>query len=303
MKKTTAIVAALAVSLFCANAFAQAPEKESYLFNHWSVGVGLSLPHGLNVQAAGTILPNLQVRVVYNNMFPYIGIANAVLKNNPNVGSINPFVTSIALPGGGYHQNGVNIDKIDIEGRLKSSELNFLIDFLPSEISSIRLTAGVVLDLSPDMVTITGKPVSNDGSAALQPSDCGNVEIAGITTDLQGNVNFRASYGLKTVRPYLGFGFGRPVDPSKRVTVNFDLGVAYTGGIHLYSQSYLLNPQKPAEVELNEAWINDPNNKVGNQTLKEALGTSADSFIKYVGMANSIPIMPYLRFTINVRLF
>ena len=291
MKKTTALLAALAVSLFCVNAFAQAPqndEKESFLFNHWSLGAGISITNGINFQAAGTILPNLQVRVSYNTFSPVVGIANGILKNNANIGSINPFQKTIPV---NINKNGIVIDNLDVEARLQSRQIELFVDFLPSEVSNIRFTGGVIVDLTPRLINATANP-----SPALSQSDR-DKEFFGISTDPSGVLHLYAAYGLKTIRPYLGVGFGRPVDVQKRVTVNFDLGVAYTGGVHLYSQSYFNDPNKPEEVELNEDWVNK------YPDVKDKLGSTGSKVLEYVGMANSFPIWPYLRLSINCRLF
>lgn len=288
MKKTTALVAALAVSLFSVNAFAQKSESqnESFFFNHWSVGVGLL--EDFHIQAATTILPNLQLRVLYSTLHPYVGVADTFLKKNPNIGTINPFHYSFPV---GYKGNGMQIDNIDLDAQLLSREINLFLDFFPSEISSIRFTGGVIIDLTPRIINATGTP-----NPALSQADR-DKEFFGISADPQGLVHMYATYGLKTIRPYLGIGFGRPVDVQKRVSVNFDLGVAYINGLHIYSESYFDDPNNPKPVELNEKWFND------YPDAKNALGSSADKIIEYIGMANSFPVLPYARLTLNVRLF
>ena len=75
------------------------------------------------------------------------------------------------------------------------------------------------------------------------------------------------------------------------------MGVAFIGGAHLYSYDYSSGSRVP--VELNEAWINDPN----NAELKANLGDSVNDIVPKLRMANNFPVMPYLRLTVNVRLF
>lgn len=300
MKKTTAFLAALAVSLFCVNASAQAPEKESYLFNHWSVGVGLL--EDFHVQATGSILPNLQIRVLYNTLTPYIAIADAITKNNPNIGGINPFVKDIPV---NADLNGVTIKDMNLEAKLNSRELHLLVDFYPSDISSIHFTGGVIFDLSPQMVTAHITPRGNDGSAILKPGADGSglVGFGGVSPDPNGVINVWAAYGLPTVRPYLGVGFGRPLDVKKRVSVNFDLGVAVIGGLRFYAEGYEdsvgVNWPTAKAVELSEEWCNTTT-LPGGKTVTEQVGSN---YIEYVGMASSFPVLPYARLTLNVRLF
>ena len=300
MKKTLAILAALAISFVSVNAYAQKQEKDNYLFNHWSIGVGVL--EDFHVQVAGTILPNLQIRLLYGSYQPYIALGSAILKNT-SVGAIDPYVNSFALGDGGYHQNGINIDKIDVEARIRTHELQMMVDFFPVKGSAFHVSGGLVFDISPDLLSAKATPKSNDGSPALQPSDMGKKSIAGISTDLEGNINLRASYGLSVVRPYVGIGFGRPVNLEKRVSVSFDMGLTYVGGLHLYTHNYVNTYPDPTVVEINGAYLNDPNNKVGDKTVKETLGADADKIIQYVDMTNTFPIMPYIRFAVNVRLF
>ena len=283
MKKAFAILAALAISFISVSAYAQEQKKDNYLFNHWSIGVGVL--EDFHIQVAGTILPNLQVRVMYNTLQPYIGLASAVLKNNPSVGPIDPFQKSIPV---NINQNGIKIDNLDLWAKYSSHNLQFLVDFFPAKRSSFHITGGIILNLTPHMLSATATP-----NPALSQADR-DKELYGISTDPNGVIHLYADYGLKTVRPYLGIGFGKPVDLEKRVSVSVDLGVAYIGGLHIYSQSYFNDPNKPEQVELNEAWVNK------YPAIQENLGPE---FTQYVRIANNFPVMPYVRFAVNVRLF
>lgn len=135
------------------------------------------------------------------------------------------------------------------------------------------------------------------GGPAIDPSNYANTEIFGVTTDPEGKLHLDVKYGLQRIQPYLGVGFGRPVDVNGRVGFNFDLGVAYVGGVHVMAKSYFDNPEKPVDVELNKAWID------ANPDIKDAMGADYDSITKYMNLANSFPIEPFIRFTLSVRLF
>lgn len=299
MKKTIAILATLAVTLFSVNASAQvAQEEESVLFNHWSVGVGIL--EDVHVQVAGTVFPFMQVRLLYNTLHPYIGIANAILKNNPTVGAIDPFQRSFDM--NAKLSETVTIDKMDVTARFKSRELNLMVDLFPSKTSGFHFTVGAVFDLTPKMLTVQATPLAN-GQAVLKPDAQGNgiVDIGGISQDPNGNLNIWASYGLSTVRPLLGLGFGRPVDLKHRVGVNFDMGVVFIGGLRMYSESYLESWPNPTTVEINEQWARTTKLPgENNSTIAETIG---ESTLKYVGIASNFPVLPYIRLTINVRLF
>ena len=79
--------------------------------------------------------------------------------------------------------------------------------------------------------------------------------------------------------------------------ISFLGGVAYIGGLHVYAKNYYADPQKPVDVELNQAWID------ANPDIKENMGADYDRAVNYLNMVNKFPVMPYMRFTLAVRLF
>lgn len=297
MKKIIAFVATLAVSMAAFSAYAQqAPEQENVLFKHVSVGVGVGILDGLQVQAATTILPNLQARILYTDFFPYIGIANGILKNKAGIG-INPFEYNIT--GINYHENSpkVNIDEVNLQGKAHQRNISLLADFFPFKKSSFHITGGIMVSLSRSLLSGKGtmKNTKND-EPVMSKENFGSLEFFGVTTDYDGNLLIDVQYKANVVKPYLGIGFGRPCSTQHRVGVNFDMGVAYTGGIHAYSYNY--SEGAPQKVELNEAWVNAP----GNEDLKDNIG-DAGQYLQYITKVNNFPIMPYLRFTVNVAIF
>lgn len=295
MKKIIALAVTLAVSVTSFNAFAQeAPKQDNVLFKHVSVGVGVGLLDGLQVQAATTILPNLQARILYTDFFPYVSLANGIMKNKVGIG-INPLEYKVS--GINYHESGVNIDEINFTGKAHQRNLSLLADFYPSKKSNFHVTGGIMVSLAPALISTKGV-LSNtkNGDPVMTEQDKGHVEFFGVTTDFNGDVLLDVQYKANRVKPYLGIGFGRPCSTKNRVGVNFDIGVAYTGGIHAYSYNY--TEGSPVKVELNEAWVNEP----GNEDVKNNLG-EAEQFLKYITTANKIPVMPYLRFTVNVAIF
>ena len=295
MKKIIAFVATLAVSMAAFSAYAQqAPEQENVLFKHVSVGVGVGILDGLQFQVSTTILPNLQARILYTDFFPYVSIANGILKNKAGIG-INPFEYNIT--GINYHDNGVNIDEINLSGKAHQRSISLLADFYPSKKSSFHITGGLMVSLTPSLLSAKGvlKNTKN-ADPVMDDQDKGHVKFYGITTDKQGDVLLDIQYGANVVKPYLGIGFGRPCSTKSRVGVNFDMGVAYVGGVHAYSYDY--SQGTPTKVELNEDWVNAP----GNEDVKDNIG-EAGNYLMYVSKANKFPVMPYLRFTVNVAIF
>lgn len=297
MKKTFAIVAALAVSLFSVNAFAQEQEKESYLFNHWSVGVGLI--DDFHVSVAATVLPNLQIRAMYSTLTPYLGIASAITKNKADIGPLNPFHKVMDF---NKSVNGVDIKSLDILANVQSRDLHLLVDFFPAKGSKFHLTAGAIISFTPDLVKVAATALDANGNPALKPDADGNglVSFGDVTPNPEGVINARIGYGLSRIRPYVGIGIGRPVATDKRVSVNFDLGLAYMGGVKVFSEGYMNNWPNAEVVEINQKWLETTKLPGSSKTLKEEMGETTAG---YFTSANTFPVLPYLRLTINVRLF
>lgn len=294
MKKVIALVASLAVSLAAFSAYAQqAPQQENVLFKHVSVGVGIGILDGFQFQAATTILPNLQARILYTDFFPYVSLADGIAKKNAGIG-INPFTYQIKKIN--YHKNGINIDEVNLNGNAHQRNISLLADYFPFKKSSFHITGGVMFSLTPTLLSGKGVPANTtNADPVMSDQDKGNVAFFGVTTDWDGNLLLDVKYGLPVVKPYLGIGFGRPCSTKHRVGVNFDMGVAYVGGVHAYSYNY--QGESPVKVELNEAWVNAP----GNEELKENIG-EAEKYLQYVTKVNNLPVMPYLRLTINVAI-
>lgn len=297
MKKVLAIASAVALTLASFNAQAQITDQENVLFNHWSIGVGFGFTEGIQITAGTTILPNLQGRIVYNTLSPVVAIANPIVaKFAPEYG-VNPISATIAV---GIHETSprIDVDEVNVNGNIHDRSLALLADFFPSKKSSFHITGGVMFNIHPQLVSLTATLVNKSSSEpAIDPSNYANTEFFGITTDPEGKVHVGLQSGLNVVQPYLGIGFGRPVSLNSRVSFNFDLGVTYIGGFHLVSRNYYENPEKPVNVELNQAWID------ANPDIKENMKDNYDTVTKYLNMVNGFPVQPYMRFTLAVRLF
>lgn len=297
MKKVLAIASAVALTLASFNAQAQIADQENVLFNHWSIGVGFGFTEGIQITAGTTILPNLQGRIVYNTLSPVVAIANPIVaKFAPEYG-VNPISATIAV---GIHETSprIDVDEVNVNGNIHDRSLALLADFFPSKKSSFHITGGVMFNIHPQLVSLTATLVNKSSSEpAVDPSNYANTEFFGITTDPEGKVHLGLQSGLNVVQPYLGIGFGRPVSLNSRVSFNFDLGVTYIGGFHLVSRNYYENPEKPVNVELNQAWID------ANPDIKENMKDNYDTVTKYLNMVNGFPVQPYMRFTLAVRLF
>lgn len=280
MKKTLAVLVALAVSVA---AFAQV-KNQNVLFKHLSLGVGVG--DDLHAEVATTLTPWLQMRVMYSTLMPYLGLAQSIAGSAlPQGSTISPLHVPVTV---NYKSEQITIDRVDVDGSINWHDINLLFDLYPAQASVFHFTVGAMIGLNPNLVSALAKPVP-----ALNQADWTTTRFMGVTTNKEGNVNIDARFAMNVVKPYVGIGFGRPVTKNNAVGVNFDLGVAYIGGIHIFSKDYYENPDAPKDVEINSAWVNsDPDMK-----------QQAGNYTQYLDMANSFPVLPVLRLTLNVRLF
>lgn len=273
-------------------AFAQ-EENDSMLFNHMSIGVDWGLLGRMGLDVAAPITPMFDVRAGFNTAL----VTSAALQmglESALAGKVN----GLAIQDGTYtltlsepiQKYGLDISKVEFQPQLKTSFVDLLFDFFPFKQGRFHLTAGAFFSLSSSMVHTTLSAYNADGQPGIPKSDWANTTIKGISADKDGKVQLDIKYGLP-VKPYVGLGWGRPVDTDRRVGFNFDLGVYFVGGVHVYSYDY--SAASPKAVELNSAWINK------DEELKEYAG----SYTEYIDMANKFPLLPMMRFSIFVRLF
>lgn len=280
MKKTLAVLVALAVSVA---AFAQV-KNQNVLFKHWSVGVGIG--DDIHGEVATTLTPWLQMRVMYSTLTPYLALGQSIAgKLLPQGSTINPLHIPLNV---NYKSADVQIDKVDIDGSINWRDINLLFDLYPAPTTVFHFTVGAMISLNPNLVSALATP-----TPALSQADWTTTEFMGVTTDKQGKIHIDGRFAMNVVKPYVGIGFGRPVTKNNAVGVNFDLGVAYIGGIHVYSKNYYENPDAPKDVEINSAWINS------EPKVKEQVG----NYAQYIDTANGFPVLPVIRLTLNVRLF
>lgn len=103
---------------------------------------------------------------------------------------------------------------IDIYPDIKTFVLGSFMDYHPFKKKIFRLTAGLSYEV------IQNYQVAFSSASGL---NLGGLQIA---SDDFGNINLGMKWN--TLRPYIGFGFGRAI-MKKRLGVGFDMGVAYMG--------------------------------------------------------------------------
>ena len=254
MKRTIALLAAIAVSILSIQASAQ----DKQLFNHAALGVTVGID-GLGAELVMPITPILQIRGGY---------------------SFLPFKYDRVVP---FDSKDYKGDAI-FTGNLWTGGLgNAMLDLYTGRESSFRITAGAFIG--------SGKLVSLliDTRDILGPEDYTTAvgwRGATISTDKDGFGH--ADLVVPKVLPYLGIGFGRSVDPEKRVAFTFDLGAAYTGGIKFTLYDY----SNPAVVQ---------SSVVTSDTFIDDNGKALDE--GWVDKVSAFPVLPMLKMGLFVRIF
>lgn len=111
----------------------------------------------------------------------------------------------------------IKMDKgssLDIFPQITSVVVGGLIDFHPFKKKIFRLTGGLSYEIAQHYdVSFNSTSGLNLGGLVIASDDFGNIQ-----------------FGMKwnALRPYLGFGFGKP-NMTKRIGVGFDMGVSYMG--------------------------------------------------------------------------
>ena len=304
MKKAMSLLTALLIS--ASAVFAQ----ELGIFNHLSIGVGLLGTDGEGIQVAAPLGNHFQVRGGFTThaLFPVIGTAVLgipAVKNatNGKVESVNPF--RYKLTGLGMEQGNIKIDNLDVEGKFISNNPELLFDFFPFRNAAFHITAGAYFNLNPKgLIQVKGVPTDANGNASFPESMRANARIYGITSDPDGNILLDAQWKNKVVRPYLGIGFGRPVSLKRRVGVNFDLGVAYTGGLRLVSYDYFDDVNKPNTVVLDGNWVDNTLLKNADPDNDKELIDYGNKIKDYTGQVDKYSkFWPVMKLTLFIRLF
>ncbi len=287
-------IAILALGLLASPAFAAGrsskdlPKKsqaiEYGLFNHLSLGVSVGVMDAAGIEIAAPIIPQIQVRGGLS-FLPVKGV----------------HLQTVTIPAWGTHPEG----QADIKGDFSWLNGNVLVDYFPFKKSSFHVTAGVFIG-GATLVTAHGyfgdPTYQNAGIDYFADGDNTNKSAANvytISTDKDSHLALNAKTGV--VRPFVGIGFGRTV-PNKRVSVSFDLGLEYTGGIKLFANGHLSGqPDVPVQItsEGLRAVVNEMKGENGTE-LYDNFGIFKDGAINTLA---SLPILPVLRLSVFFRLF
>ena len=278
MKRLFVLLSAL-ILLVPVQALAQdsgpVPSQESYTAPsdgfHMAAGVSLGLMDGAGVNLAFGVTDWLNVRAGFS------GIPSFLIKEYdvPEVG-------------------------VGVTGRFPASG-NLLFDFHPGG-KSFKLTAGIFFGASDFFKAFNTKALPD------------SYRKAGISYYADGNRNGDISqfytinpddkgflYGaLKAgaVKPFIGLGFGSAI-PRKRVGVNFDLGVEYTGGLDLRTDARNFLSGEVVNIPITTAGAMETVRVMRNSSREE----SYDKYFKYIDKLRSLPVLPVARVSVFVKLF
>ncbi|MBR3031381.1 MAG: hypothetical protein IKH93_09585 [Bacteroidales bacterium] len=181
--------------------------QENGVFNHIALGVTVG-DDGYGIELAAPIGNHIQVRGGY---------------------SLMPFTVTRPFTFGNVTVNGDTreMNNIPFSAKLlEGGQGRLLLDINPSKDASFHFTVGAMFG--------KGNLLSTKGDIrnVLYPDEYGSRGIGllpecVISSDKDGYLPI----DLKTnkIWPYLGIGFGQAVNPERRITAVFDLGVAYSG--------------------------------------------------------------------------
>lgn len=265
MKKILAFAAALSLSMLSMNSFAQ----DKQIFNHLGVGITDGLD-GIGLELVTTLTPYVQVRGGYS-FLPL----NATLKPS----QFSQDIPTVEI--GGKDRDISNMPvSLSV---LKGGRGKLLFDIFPGKHTPFHFTAGLYIgsgsffNAKADMREILDK--EEWATTAITFNDIS------MSTDKNGYAY--ADIKSAVVMPYLGIGFGHALNVNNRVSVSFDMGVLYTGGLKPFTYNYLRS-EKGEAIRITSRDLVDEN---GNQLDKGA-----------VDMLGKIPVMPMLKLNVFFRI-
>lgn len=270
MKRLAAIVIILSMGLSVGLGADAQTKKDKQLLNHLSIGVTAGVD-GVGGQIALPVGSHLQLRGGYSLLLPRTFNTEFDTDNLPQ-----GVRTELNVPSG---------EKINLSASLPFSTGKVLLDIFPTKKGGFHFTVGAHIG-GEDYLNIVA-PLT-----MMDPADWNTTYImvngAKVGTDAQGNL--KAGVKVPKVNPYAGLGFGRAISSNSRkfVTFTMDLGVIYTGGKH-------------------SVYVNDLNGnpvQIDGQAIKDISGGKLNGQIQdIVDKALGLPVIPMLRFALNVKLF
>lgn len=272
----------LFIAIACLLSISLHAQRNDKAFEHLAVGLNLGT-NGIGFELAAPICPVVGVRAGFDFM-PMFAIKKGINYDRPAI--LNNVPTSfleeryVNIP-----ENGV---KCNVTGKPHLTEGKILVDIYTSKNSSFHFTVGAVFG---NEIVARAKSVEKTIAAVeLYNQDIANGIILpepgyedGIKIDLEGYSitpdKGRVELDLKvnSFRPYVGFGFGRPV-PRKTIGCRFDMGVQFWG--------------KPKIID-----------RYGNHEITKNEPGITNDFKDAIKIINGIPVYPTIKFSIFGKIF
>lgn len=266
MKKIFAVFVAIAVSAM--SVFAQ--EQDKQIFNHLAVGPTIGFD-GLGIEIATTLTPFVQIRAGYSiTIPPALTIQGKTISALPETIEISDEQRPLR-------------DVASIKGRFNFGAPKVLFDIYPGRNTGFHFTLGAYF-CQPQLIGLDvdlSKTLKKDEYASyyIQLQE-GNLDSR-ISSDKDGFIH--AAIVSNVVRPYFGLGFGRQIRPDSRVSVSFDMGVVYTGGLKVTSYDYTLKDEgRPVYIT---------SEMIDNQD-----GGA-------INILSNVPVLPLMKLNIMIRIF
>ena len=226
--KTRLLTIATTVLLGAGSATAQ---DDFYgVFNHLGINAGIST-EGITVGAATPITPYLELGMDANFM-PGIKVK----------GTVNIGAGDIRIPTATGGVDTYHIDKGDLEGNFSRTTFNARLSVYPFGERNAFFIAGGLSFGGKKLAELSGycSEVARLYSEHPEYTEQITAEIDKykIVIDRKGNVEGDAR--VKSVRPYVGLGYGRLV-PKNRVGFRIEAGCQFMGKIKVYQNGQELN--------------------------------------------------------------
>lgn len=263
MKKILVLVFAAAIL-----AAPRAQAQDSMMFNHMALGATIGID-GFGIDAVMPVGEKFQLRAGY---------------------AIDPIVVNTKLDLGSFSAQGkiVNLNGIPLKAQnWKSGTGHLMADFYPNK-GGLHISLGMFVN--------NGKLLSASANltSVLSREDWGTLSVGPeggfkVSTDKEGMLNFDVKNWV--VMPYLGFGFGRALNPEKTFGFVFDMGLMVWGSLQIQSYDYTdnsFNSAKPVKTVTIDA------------KSVESFSSQAATIVDAVA---SLPVAPYLRFGFYFKLF
>ena len=136
-------------------------------------------------------------------------------------------------------------EEIGVKGNPALGAGHVLLDIFPAKNSSFHLTVGAYFGKS-DIASVWNTnceaelakiyQYNHDPIREQQNLNKIGVDLGDYFLEPDANGKVDASLKVKSFRPYVGIGFGRPVPMKSRLTCNFDMGVQFWGKPEVYLQ-------------------------------------------------------------------